>query len=172
MQIVVCPKKDLRSQWYTNKNWFLTPDKIFITIAGLADGCEYPCSYLAEAEKNPSKILRLLFDDITESEADNPALRIFTQDHAKKIKEFIDSFKDSYKWFDGKLYVNCAAGISRSGAVGYCLNEYVNNNKENYFYYNLFKEQNSHIQPNPMVKRILSNELFGEIDYRKVFENE
>jgi predicted protein tyrosine phosphatase len=171
MKINVVSKKFLKTQWYKDKNWFFDPHKIFITIAGLADGCEYPCPYLAEAEKNPSKILRLLFDDITESEADNPALRIFTQDYAKKIKEFIDSFKNSYKWFDGMLYVNCAAGISRSGAVGYCLNEYINNNKENYFYYNLFKEQNSHIQPNPMVKRILSNELFGNIDYSEIFKN-
>lgn len=171
MQIVVCPRKDLRSQWYTNKNWFFDPHKIFITIAGLADGCEYPCPYLAEAS-DKSKILRLMFDDVTEREADNPALHLFNDTHAKRIHEFIDSFKNSYKWFDGILYVNCAAGISRSGAVGYCLNEYVNNNNENYFYYNLFKEQNSHIQPNPMVKRILSNELFGEIDYGKVFKNE
>ena len=171
MQIVVCPRKDLRSQWYTNKNWFFDPHKIFITIAGLADGCEYPNPYLAEAS-DKSKILRLMFDDVTEREADNPALHLFNDTHAKRIQEFIDSFKNSHIWYDGVLYVNCAAGISRSGAVGYCLNEYVNNNKENYFYYNLFKEQNSHIQPNPMVKRILSNELFGEIDYGKVFENE
>ena len=150
MQIVVCPRKDLKTQWFTNKNWFFDTHKIFITIAGLADGCEYPCLYLAEAEKNPSKILRLLFDDITETEADNPALRIFTQNHAKKIKEFIDSFKNSYKWFDGKLYVNCAAGISRSGAVGYCLNEYVNNNKENIYWYKLFKETVIAAKPAPL----------------------
>ena len=76
MQIVVCPRKDLRSQWYTNKNWFFDPHKIFITIAGLADGCEYPCPYLAEAS-DKSKILRLMFDDVTEREADNPALHFY-----------------------------------------------------------------------------------------------
>ena len=169
MHIIVCPRKDLRSQWYTDKNWFFDPKKIFITIAGLADGCEYPCPYLANDKENSHKILRLLFDDVTESEADNPCVINFTTEHAKRIKDFIDSFKERYHWFDGELYVNCAAGISRSGAVGYCLNEYVNNNRENIFWYNRFKEENSHIQPNPMVKRILSEELFGKVDYSKIF---
>ena len=114
MHIIVCPKKDLRSQWYTNKNWFFNPQKIFITIAGLADGCEYPCPYLANDKENSHKVLRLLFDDVTESEADNPCVINFTTEHAKRIKDFINSFKESYHWFDGELYVNCAAGISRS----------------------------------------------------------
>ena len=170
MKINVVSKKFLKTQWYKDKNWFFDPHKIFITIAGLADGCEYPCPYLAAAS-DKSKILRLMFDDVTEREADNPALHLFNDTHAKKIKEFIDSFKNSYKWFDGMLYVNCAAGISRSGAVGYCLNEYINHCNENIFYYNLFKEQNSHIQPNPYVKRLLSNELFGNIDYSTIFKN-
>ena len=168
MQIVVCSKKDLRSQYFTDKNWFFDPKKNFITIAGLADGCEYPNPYLAAAA-NKEKILRLMFDDVTESEADNPSVHLFDRIHAKRIREFIDSFRNTYHWQDGILYVNCAAGISRSGAVGFCLNEYVNNNRENIFYYNLFKEQNTQIQPNPMVKRILGNELFGETDYSKIF---
>lgn len=161
MRILVVSKQILKSQWKTDKNWFFHPEKMFITIAGRADGCEYPCPYLANGnEENPDKILRLMFDDVTESEADNPALTLFDENMAERIHTFIDSFKNTYKWFDGVLYINCAAGISRSGAVGYCLNEYVNKNNENIFYYNLFEKDNKHIQPNPMIKRILLGTLF------------
>ena len=171
MLIEVVSKQFLKKQWYSNKNWFFDPQNIFITIAGIADGCEYPCPYLANRD-NPNVILRLMFDDVTEKEKDNPSITLFNENHAKQIHEFIDSFKKNYKWYDGKLYINCAAGISRSGAVGYCLNEYVNHCSENIFYYNLFFKENSHIQPNPYVKRILSNELFGQIDYNEIFKRD
>ena len=60
------------------------------------------------------------------------------------------------------FYIHCDAGISRSGAVGYILNEYFNkyliDNKEDYKF---FEMNNSQIMPNPLVVRLLKKELFG-----------
>ena len=61
MKIFVCSKKEMRSQYYTNKNWYNDPNKYFISIAGLADGCEYPCPFLA---KDSKRVLHLLFSII------------------------------------------------------------------------------------------------------------
>ena len=74
MKIFVCSKKEMRSQYYTNKNWYNDPNKYFISIAGLADGCEYPCPFFA---KDSKRGLHLLFDDVTASERDNPAVLLF-----------------------------------------------------------------------------------------------
>jgi predicted protein tyrosine phosphatase len=149
----------MRSQYYTDKNWYNDPKKYFISIAGIADGCEYPCPFLT---KDSKRVLHLLFDDVTESYIDDPSIRIFDNEHAKKIVEFAKRIPT-----DAVLYVNCAAGISRSGAVGSCLNDYFNNGNVEDF--NNFKEVNPQIQPNPYVKRILNKELYGEIDYFKIF---
>lgn len=112
---------------------------MFITISGLADDLNYPCEYLAN-NSNPDKILKLAFDDITDQDPSKDSLILFDEHKAKRIKQYIDSFKDRLcYWKDADLYINCAAGISRSGAVGDCLNEYINRDKSNTFYYNLFK---------------------------------
>ena len=66
-------------------------------------------------------ILKLQFDDVTELVKDEIYIH-FNSDMAKKIVEFIKNIKD-----DGKnFYVHCDAGVSRSGAVGYMLNEWFN----------------------------------------------
>lgn len=102
-------------------------------------------------------ILKLQFDDVTELEG-NEYIH-FNQYLAKKIVDFIKSIKD-----DGSkdFYVHCDAGVSRSGAVGYLLNEWFNkfisDNKEDDEF---FKQTNSHIMPNPQVIRILKQEMFG-----------
>jgi predicted protein tyrosine phosphatase len=165
MKIFVCSKKEMRSQYYTDKNWYNDPNKYFISIAGLADGCEYPCPFLC---KDSKRVLHLLFDDVTERERDNPSLRLFDQDHANKILEFIKTIPNAE---DTVIYVNCAAGISRSGAVGYCLNVYFNMENEKEFLF--FREMNKQIQPNPMIKRILMNTLtddkYGKKTYAEIF---
>lgn len=104
-----------------------------------------------------SNILKLQFDDVTES--DGSEYIHFNQTLAKKIVEFIKNIKD-----DGSkdFYVHCDAGVSRSGAVGYMLNEWFNkfismNREDDEF----FKQTNSHIMPNPEVVRILKQEMFG-----------
>lgn len=119
-------------------------------------------------------VLKLEFDDVSERDmsgwssiSDNTIF--FNEDHAKQIHKFIASIPiDSDKIF----YIHCDAGISRSGAVGYMLNEWFNKflsiNKEDQ---NFFKQNNSHIMPNPLVVRLLKRELFGT-DYSGVFVND
>ena len=138
---------------YRDKTFFSYPKRYFISIAGAADGCEYPHYYLT---KDSKRVLHLLFDDVTESEKGNPAVILFDKEHANKIFEFIKTIPN-----DVEIFINCAAGISRSGAVGTVLNEYFNqNNKEDYQY---FYKVNSQIMPNPMVKRILFETIFGKM---------
>ena len=159
MKIFVCSRKEMRSQYYTDKEWYSDPNKYFISIAGFADGCEYPCPFLT---KDSKRVLHLLFDDVTEDYADTPSVRLFDSDHAKAIVEFAKTIPSN-----ATLYVNCAAGISRSGAVGDCLNNYFNNEIPKDF--EDFKKVNSQIQPNPYVKRLLNKELYGDVDYCKIF---
>ena len=75
------------------------------------------------------------------------------------------------------IYIHCDAGVSRSGGVGYILNEWFNkylknNKRDNEFFLN----ENSHIMPNPEVVRILKNEMFGtpfmNIEVNDYFYNE
>lgn len=101
-------------------------------------------------------VLRLIFDDITDSQSIYGDLGIiFSEKEAKKIHKFVDSMDLSKM-----LIVNCFAGISRSGAVGDVLNIYLNifknHNKDDYQW---FFENNRQIQPNPLVSRILMKEL-------------
>lgn len=104
-------------------------------------------------------VCKLCFDDVTEKDTD-PIFIHFNQKLAKKIVDFIMNIKD-----DGSknFYVHCDAGVSRSGAVGFLLNEWFNkfiaiNEEDNEF----FKKTNSHISPNPEVMRTLKVEMFGE----------
>jgi predicted protein tyrosine phosphatase len=159
MKIYVLSRKELRKMGYIDKTFFANENRYFISIAGIADGCEYPHPFLT---KDSKRVLHLLFDDVTETEKDNPSIRLFDETHANKIFEFIKTIPN-----DVELYVNCAAGISRSGAVGFVLNEYFNQN--NIEDYSDFKKNNFQIQPNPMVKRVLTEIIFGKVDYSKVF---
>ena len=159
MKIYVLSRKEVRKCGYIDKTFFAEPKRYFISIAGIADGCEYPHPFLTEDSK---RVCRLLFDDVTETEKDNPCIRLFDETHANKIFEFIKTIPN-----DSEIYINCAAGISRSGAVGFVLNEYFNHN--DFEHYELFKKVNMQIKPNPMVKRILHETIFGKTDYSTIF---
>lgn len=105
--------------------------------------------------QNKENVLVLHFDDIT-NDIEVPTLSTneikkiiaFTEKQAGKIIDFLDKNKDR------KLaIVHCAAGISRSGAVGQFINDYFG---EDYF---KFKKNNPHIHPNPYVLRLLNNKV-------------
>ena len=163
MKIYVVSKKYLKQIWFKDKKFFYNEQRYFISIAGAADGCEYPNPFLV---KDSKRVLHLLFDDVTEKHTEefgyDPSVIFFDNEHANKIFEFIKTIPN-----DVELYVNCAAGISRSGAVGFVLNEYFN--KNNIDDYSTFQKINSGIKPNPMVKRILTETIFGKVDYSKIF---
>ena len=86
----------------------------FITIRHAAETNPF-CAIPVE-EKN---ILRLQFDDATENPNGN--LTLFSVGIAYQIKDFIAGVDQGKE-----LFVNCAVGISRSGAVRDVLNEYFN----------------------------------------------
>ena len=75
-----------------------------------------------------------------------------------QIKNFVDSIDKSKT-----LYVNCFAGISRSGAVGTVINDYVNcylnGLKKNEDWYSFFYD-NKQIKPNAYIMMVM-NKTFG-----------
>lgn len=113
-------------------------------------------------------VLKLCFDDVIEKDT-YPEFIHFNEEMAESILNFVKKIND-----DGQnvFYVHCDAGVSRSGAVGYMLNEYFNKyldrkDEDTEF----FQRVNSNILPNPEVARILKNTMFGG-DYRGVFVND
>ena len=76
---------------------------------------------------------------------------------AERIASFVKTF-DSRKL----LFVNCSAGVSRSGAVGEVLDEYFNVYLEkNPLDHEYFLRLNPQIQGNSLVRRLLRRALIG-----------
>lgn len=107
--------------------------------------------------ENKENVLVLYFDDTTK-DLEIPILGTdevkkvvaFTKEQASEIIDFLDKNKDK------KLaIIHCAAGVSRSGAVGQFANDYFGGN------YFEFKNNNQNIQPNPHVLRLLNNQING-----------
>lgn len=94
-------------------------------------------------------VLNLWFDDIEHDGAESPTnkenTKAFTTKQATQIVEFLDSNKSI-----DILFVHCAAGISRSGAVGRFALDYLEGDREN------FKINNNYILPNGRVLRMLN----------------
>ena len=150
-------------QWFREITWGPDPvpvyqrpdsafwrDNNFISIRHSAE--TDPCCAIPTAGGN---ILKLRFDDAVEDP--DGTLVLFDAELAGKIVEFIRRIDTSRT-----LFVNCGAGISRSGAVGEVLNDYFNrypgSNAADDEY---FRRMNRHIQGNPLVRRILREALFG-----------
>lgn len=153
MKILVKSRNWIENKLKSEPNWFM--NKYIISI--YSNGCKSPF----EPRYN---ILTLCFDDITEKE--NNGIH-FSESQAKDIMNFIKEIPlNNHKLF----YIHCDAGISRSGAVGYMLNEYFNkflqDNKEDN---NYFQDNNLHILPNPEVVRILKHTMF-DVDYQTLFQ--
>lgn len=153
MNIFVESRKYIEKMYDKNPDWI--QGKYIISIFSNGDVSPLPGRF---------NILQLEFDDIAdqpdhERAAEKFNLIYFNKYHAKMIHEFIEKIPvDSKKPF----YVHCDAGVSRSGAVGMVLNEYFNKFlTANRLDYEAFQMNNSHILPNPLVTRILKNELFG-----------
>lgn len=103
------------------------------------------------------QILNLIFGDITPkiykrivAEAHRKGknvedIDVFSKRHAEQLVKFINRLKDRIELF----VVHCDAGISRSGAVGTWLCDYLRLD------YNEFKRENPHILPNQHILDVL-----------------
>jgi len=153
-----------------NRNWIkkhLENNQMFFASANFISIYENN-SYFPFPDR--FNILKLCFDDVTETDYNTPdkdELVFFNKDHAIQIKNFIDSINKNRI-----LYIHCKAGISRSGAVGYVLNEYFNKYlKLNKIDNESFINNNKQILPNPLVVRLLKPIIFGESDYSIIFKD-
>lgn len=97
---------------------------------------------------NHDNVLIQHFDDVSEdmqlSPTNSQQTKAFTYEQAEELVNFVNRNKDK-----GLFLVHCAAGISRSGAVGQFIIDYLNGDKE------IFKRYNPNILPNPYIRSIL-----------------
>mgnify|MGYP001156674478 FL=1 len=95
-------------------------------------------------------VITLFFDDVkdeTETSSTNKGkVKAFDENMAERIVKFLDNNRTVKN-----IIIHCAAGISRSGAVGTFALDYLGGDKE------LFKRDNPMISPNGEVLRILHN---------------
>lgn len=90
-------------------------------------------------------VLKITFDDLTFPIAGHT---LIDDQISLKIKNFIDSYKDSIK----NIIVHCTAGISRSGAVGCTIARYLNGDDS-------YLLQTGLYMPNKLVYKTMCNTL-------------
>ena len=149
--------------WFKENTWNLGPLPVYQCPDSVFWKENYFISIRHSSETDPNcaipvdgeNILKLRFDDAIEDPGRNQVL--FDTEIAGEIVRFIRKIDTSRL-----LFVNCAAGISRSGAVGEVLNDYFNKHLEfNALDDEYFRRLNRQIQSNPLVRRILRETLFG-----------
>jgi predicted protein tyrosine phosphatase len=94
------------------------------------------------------RCLKFNFWDADPANFDNPIEEFFSEEDAERIIAFLDSSKSSPE--SQELYVNCEAGISRSGAIASFACDYLELD------WHEFYKENSWIQPNPYISRTLN----------------
>lgn len=139
----------LKENNITNDNVETFDNIAFISILNTGD----PSGYFKTNHKNA---LVLFFDDITtdlnwDNDLDFFGPVLFTEEQAKQIIEFIDQHKDK-----DQFIIHCSAGISRSGAVGTFINDYLELD------YKTFRQTNPQVQPNPFVLSTLKNLIYKQ----------
>jgi predicted protein tyrosine phosphatase len=106
-------------------------------------------------EKDHPNVITLVFDDVTKDGEPSPTVHkntiAFSEKQAKKLYNFIrlNSEADTF-------IVHCAAGISRSGAVGTFINDMYG--KENFYE---FKVRNPKVFPNQRILNFLNRLAYG-----------
>jgi predicted protein tyrosine phosphatase len=89
-------------------------------------------------------------------------IRLFNEEQAKQILNFINKIN---KKNIETLFIHCAAGISRSGAVGLFTCRYLKLNEKQ------FRTENIHIFPNTFILELLNKIAGLNNDYEKFWEN-
>lgn len=138
MRIYVKPR-----YWIEMQNENLMPFLIRYSVISIYSSGD--CSPILS---NLQTVLKLQFDDITKPE---PGLILFADEMAEQIIDFADYLIENFP--EKPLIVHCDAGVSRSGAVGSVLNDYINmklgmeEDKKRFW-----KEHRNLILPNEWVK--------------------
>ena len=113
---------------------FKKEDYIIVSITDTR--YEADCPVVFRPVKNLKYVFRIPFIDIAASKLDprktveeqtGLVLPVFSKTEARRIK----AIGDFAKKYDYHILVHCEAGVSRSQAVGACLELYVNNNASN-----------------------------------------
>lgn len=150
MRVHVMSKKSfddlMRSNGIDNDNVEDQKDTFFVSINNTSSESTY---FTDKAN------VKVMFFDDTETDLDVPIIgtgktehkKAFTPDQARDLFRFIESHADK-----ATCIVHCAAGISRSGAVGTFISDF---NGCDWFE---FKRTNPQVQPNGLVLRLLKNE--------------
>jgi predicted protein tyrosine phosphatase len=138
-------------------------DAIFISIL-TSIPISYSIHHIPVFKKEHPNVLVTVFDDVIEDNSqavflsgdpDNPVIIqtgiAITDEQADQIVDFVITNKDKEYAF-----IHCAAGISRSGAVGAFINEVTGGD------WNQFKSDNKQIQPNPHVYNLLMQKYINK----------
>lgn len=149
MKVVVLDKGSFD---YTMQNKGITDETVeswkkafFISINDTQGTPEIPHF---KADKNNVKVM--FFDDV-EEDLNHPKygiIKAFTEQQAADLLDFIEKNKDKQL-----CMVHCAAGVSRSGAVGHFISDYFEQD------YDQFKKTNPYVHPNMKVLQLLNREV-------------
>lgn len=139
----------------TQENISSIKEVAFISINNTNDNIE---PYFPEDRAN---LKVMWFDDVSEDiytpDLKNPGelilVKAMTEEQAAELYSFIKANrgKDS-------IIIHCTAGVSRSGAVATFINDYVSGD------WQAFKQQNSSIQPNTHVYKLLEKTWQDDIN--------
>ena len=103
-------------------------------------------------------ILKLVFDDVSEDEAASPTNRgktkAFDVVQANQVLDFLEKHKDKKR-----CIVHCAAGISRSGAIGSFVNDVYGSGN-----FLELKRRNPYIMPSPYVSQVIRREYARRVE--------
>ena len=147
MLVTVVPKlnfdRHLKEKGVTDDNIHERSDLFIISINDTRGTPEVP--YFKYQHQN---VLTIFFDDVEqdiEDKGEYGKIEAFSYGQARQILHFVQA--NAHR---KKCLVHCAAGISRSGAVGTFINDYFGAD------YNEFKKRNPYIYPNGHVLAMLN----------------
>ena len=99
-------------------------------------------------------LLTVVFDDEWDRSCERcDYIRLFRREDAERIVKFVGVGRMP-------LIVQCTAGISRSGAVGFALDWYFNQHMhKNPAHHDFFTKSNPQVEPNPLVLEVMTKYL-------------
>lgn len=162
MKILAVPRLSfneyMKLKGVTQENISSIKEVAFISINNTIDNVE---PYFLEDRPN---LKVLFFDDVSEdiytNDLKNPGdlilVKAMTEEQAKELYTFIKANEEK-----DCIIIHCTAGVSRSGAVATFINDYVSGD------WHSFKQQNSSIQPNTHVYKLLKKIWLDDLESKK-----